>query len=99
MVDGRDRNPRRSMLIDALSIVLDRLHDVRDRTHALVRNGRIKRGKIDRSHRLGAEHERVVMHALAIDLCLQRQIAQAFETCLRLFLDAAVEKVDGGQIA
>ena len=64
-----------------------------------VRDGRIEGREIDRPHRLGAEHERIIVHAFAIDLGFQRQLAQPVEACFGLVLDAAGEKMHGGEVA
>ena len=72
---------------------------MRARAHALVGNGGIKRRQVDRPHRLGAEHERIIVHAVTIDAHLLRQRAQAVEALLRLRRDAAVEQMRGGEVA
>ena len=72
---------------------------MRDRPHAFIRDRGIERREIDRPHRLGAEHERIVAHAFAVDLRLHRKVAQAIEAGFRLLFDAAVEQVHGREIA
>jgi hypothetical protein len=72
---------------------------MRSRAHALVGDRRIERRQVDRPHRLGAEHERIIVHAVPIDGELQRQRAQAIEALLRFRLDAAVEQMHGREVA
>ena len=79
--------------------MLDGVDDVRLGPHALVGDRRIEGRQIDRPHRLGAEHERIIAHAVAIDLGFHRQRAQPIEARLRRVLDAAVEQMHGRQIA
>ena len=71
---------------------------MRRRTRAFARNRRIKGGEIDQPRRLGAEDERVVLHALLVDLRLDSEFADALEARLRRVLDSAVEQVGGDQV-
>ena len=64
------------MAIDRLSIALDGIHDMGRGPQPFIRDRGIERREIDRPHRLGAEHERIVAHAFAVDLRLDRELAQ-----------------------
>ena len=64
-----------------------------------VRDCRIEGREIDGPHRLRAQHEWIMVHAFAIDLGLQSEIAQPLEACFRRLLDAAVEKMHRCQVA
>ena len=66
---------------------------------ALIGDRGKERREVDGSHRLRAEHKRIITQAFAVNLRLQRQRAEAVEACLRTVFDAAVEQVHGGQIA
>ena len=81
------------------TIALDGFDHIGRRPHAFIGDRRIEGGEIDRPHRLGAEHERIVAHAFAVDLRFHRQRAQPVEARFRAVLDAAVEQVHGGEIA
>ena len=70
-----------------------------ERPQSFIRDRGIERCEIDRPHRLGAEHERIVAHAFAVDLRLYRKVAQAVEAGFRLLFDPAVEQVHGREIA
>ena len=98
-VDGADVDRRPLLPIDRFAIALDQFDDIGDGTHAFIGDRRIERREIDRPHRLGAEHERIISHAFAINLRLQRQIAKAIEAGLGLALDAAIEQPHGRKIA
>jgi hypothetical protein len=87
------------MSIDRRTVALDRLDDIGRRPQPLVRDGGVECRQIDRPHRLGTEHERIVSHAFAVDMRFHRELADAIEARLRGVLDAAVEQMDGGEIA
>src|SRR5262249_60572637 len=80
-------------------VALDGIDDMLRRVQAFVRDGRIECREIDRPYRLRPEHERIVAHAFMIDLRFHRELAQAIEARFRSALDAAVEQMDGGEIA
>ena len=99
-VYGSDRaRPRLLVTIDRFSVAIDGVHRMWYQPQAFIRDRSIERRKIERPHRLGAEHERIVPHAFAVDLRLDREVAQAVEAGFRLFFDAAVEQMYGGEIA
>ena len=99
-VDRIDRHrPRLIMAIDRLPVALNGIHDVRGRPDAFIRNRGKKGGEIDRPHRLGTEHERIVAQTLAINLRFQRKIAETAETGFGFAFDAAIEQVDSRKIA
>jgi hypothetical protein len=85
--------------VDGRAIALDRIDHVGRGSQSFIRDRGIERRKIDRPHRLGAEHERIIPHALPVDLSFHRELADAIEARLRSVFDAAVEQVDGGKIA
>ena len=58
-----------------------------------------ERRKIDRPHRLRAQDERIVARAIAIDLGLHRQRADAVEAQRRRHVDAAQQQVRGREVA
>ena len=99
-IDGADR-ARRGLLItiDRLSIAIDRVHGMGYRPQSFIRDCGIECREIDRPHRLGAEHERIVPHAFTVDLRLDRKVAQAVEAGFRLLFDPTVEQAHGGEIA
>src|SRR5262249_56732017 len=72
---------------------------MRGRMQAFIRDGGIECREIDRPYRLRPQHEGIIPHAFAIDLRFHRELAQAIEARLRSALDAAVEQMDGGEIA
>src|SRR5262245_14864422 len=100
MVDRLDRR-RRCLLIaiDRLAIAFDGVDDVRHGACAFVGDRRVERREIDRPYRLSAEYERIVAQAFAMDLRLERKLAQTLEARLRLVRDAAVEQAGGGEVA
>ena len=69
------------------------------RSQPFIGDRRVERREIDRPHRLGAEHERIIPHAFMIDLRFQCELAQTIEARFRLVLDAALEQMRGGEIA
>src|SRR5262249_57499220 len=72
---------------------------MRGRMQAFIRDGGIECREIDRPYRLRPQHEGIVPHAFTIDLRFHRELAQAIEARLRSALDAAVEQMDGSEIA
>jgi hypothetical protein len=71
---------------------------MRLRPRAFISDGGVKRGKVDRPRRLGAEHKRIELDAVAVDAQLKRQLTQAVEALLRLRLEAAFQQVRGGKL-
>ena len=61
------------MTIHDFAIALDRFDHDRRRAPLFVGDRRIGGGKIDRPHRLRAEHERIMLQAFAIHLRLDRE--------------------------
>src|SRR5271166_2869522 len=87
------------MTIDRVSVAVDLFNNIGNGARPRVGYGCVARGTVDGAYGLGAEHERIVPHALAVDLGFESEIAQPIEACLRLFLDAAIEKVHRCEIA
>jgi hypothetical protein len=99
-VDRADRDRRfRIVAIDDEAVTLDAVDDMRRRPHAFIGDGGVKGRQVDRADRLRAEHERVIAHAVTVDLGLHGQRAKAIKARLRAALDAAVEQVHGRQVA
>ena len=80
------------MAIDRLAALLDRIDGVRRDALPLVGDGGVEAGEIDHPQRLRAEHERIVLHALAVDLGFHRELADQFQAAARILVDAAVEQ-------
>ncbi len=69
------------------------------RPRAFIGDRGVEGGKIDHANRLGAEHERIIADAVAVELGLDRQRADAVETALGIGVDAAVEEPRGDDVA
>ena len=54
------RGELRLLAVDDLAVALDRLDDVRRRAEAFVGDRGVEHRHVERPHRLGAEHERIV---------------------------------------
>src|SRR5262249_41013963 len=99
-VDRGDHDRRfRVMAIDHDAIALDGVDHMRGRVQAFIRDRRVECREIDRPHRLRPEHEWIIVHAVTIDLRFHRKLAEAIEARFRRALDAALEQMDGGEIA
>jgi hypothetical protein len=59
-----------------LSIAIDGILGMGKRALTFIRDGCVERRKIERPHRLGAEHEWIVPHAFTVDLRLDRKLAR-----------------------
>src|SRR5262245_9840461 len=59
----------------------------------------VEGGEIDRTQRLSAEHKRIIAQAFAINLRLHGKVTKAVETGLGFGFYAALEQMDGCQIA
>ena len=68
------------------------------RQRAFIGDRRIERGKIDHAHRLRAEHERIIVDAIGIDLRSYCRGADVVEAFLRIGADAAVEQMGGDDV-
>src|SRR6266700_3630184 len=87
------------MAIDHDAVALDGIDHMRRRVQAFIRDCCIECREIDRPYRLRPEHEWIIPHTVTIDLRFHRELAEAIEARLRTALDAAVEQMDGGEIA
>ena len=76
----------------------DLLDHMRRRALALVGDRRIERREVDRPHRLGAEHERIVPLAFRIDARLDRRAGRFRRGSPPVVGDAAVEQPRGDQV-
>ena len=65
---------------------------------ALIGDRRIEPRKVDRPHRLGAEHERIIAFAFRIDAGLDREHADLVEARGRIAGDAAFEQARRRQV-
>src|SRR5262245_4504694 len=68
-------------------------------TQSFICNGSIEGCEIDGTHRLRAQHKRIVTYAFAVNVRLDREIAKAIKTRLRCAFDPAIEQMHGREIA
>src|SRR6516164_2386942 len=100
MVDRLDRSERFWIVaIYDETVSLDGVNDIRGRAHAFICDGPIERREINRPHRLGAEDERIIVHAIPIDLGFEGEIAEAGKTFLGFAFNPAVEEMHRRKVA
>src|SRR5262249_35494917 len=72
---------------------------MRGRSQPLICDRCVECSKVDRPYRLGSKHERIEPQPSPINLRSRGKATRAVETGLGFAVDAAVEQMDGGQIA
>ena len=80
------------------AVLLDGVDGVGDDALAFVGDRGVEAREVDHAQRLGAEDERIVLHALGIDPGFKREIADLFQALGRILVDAAVEQAGGDEV-
>src|SRR5262249_19680510 len=89
----------RIVAIHDRAVALDGFDDMGRWSQPLICDRGVECGEIDRPHRLSAEHEGIIAQAFVINLRPHGKITKTVETRLGLAFYAAVEQMDGCQIA
>src|SRR5262245_33378133 len=72
---------------------------MRGRSQPLICDRCVECSKVDRPYRSGTKHERIEPQAFPINLRFHGKVTKAVETGFGFAVDAAVEQMDGCQIA
>src|SRR5262249_60685986 len=85
--------------INNFAIALNGFDGMRNGSQPFSGNGSVECGKIDRSHWLGAQHERIITLALAIELRFQGEFTEAGQSFVPLVIDSTFKQVHRCEIA